>query len=65
MLQNQYFVSIIKSLYYDTPPALLFLDQNQINQLTLPQENPRPGKSPIAIACFINILLRILEILLH
>jgi hypothetical protein len=62
MLQKHIFFSIIIVLYYDTHPALLFLDQKS-NQLTLPQENC-PGKSPIAIA-FINILLRILEILLH
>jgi hypothetical protein len=65
MLQNQYFFSIIKSLYYDTHPALLFLDQNQINQLTLPQENLVLANRQSQLLGFINILLRILEILLH
>jgi hypothetical protein len=51
MLQNQYFFSIIKSLYYDTLPYCFGSKSNK--SLTLPQENPRPGKSPIAIS-FIN-----------
>jgi hypothetical protein len=49
MLQNQYFVFDYQVPVLRYPPALLFFGSKSNKSINLP-ENPRPGKSPIAIA---------------